>query len=336
MKKFYSFLIAAVALVGFAACESNEEATPEAEMMSFVASFADETRTELEGMNVKWCAGDTILVTDGQGNYETFTTAEGGATATFTGKEFGNGTEYYAIYGDNNATFDGTWTYTVAKEQDVKAGSFADGAAVSVATYADGVLSFTNECAVIKFQVESEATDVVFGDVVTVKGKVVAGTTYYAVVAPGSYTFSSIKTNGDVVYENKTLNCVANKIYNVGILPVKTRMIYLNAGGSGLWDQAGAWMKAHFWKSSTDDFVDVRLEKVGSYYQAKVDKKYDMVIFLRMSNKSTDSTYIWNKADDNNVYGYWNKTGDLSIPAGKNCFTITGWSEDNAGSWSKI
>ena len=330
MKKFYSFLIAAVALVGFAACESNEEATPEAETMTFVASFADETRTELEGMNVKWCAGDTIRVTDGQGNYETFTTAEGGATATFTGNKFGNGTEYYAIYGDNNATFDGTWTYTVAKEQAVKAGSFADGAAVSVATYADGVLSFTNECAVIKFQVESEATDVVFGDVVTVKGKLAASTNYYAVVAPGEYTFATIMTDGDVVLENKTLNCVANKIYNVGTLPVKP-MIYLNAGGSDKWDQGGAWFIAHLWENSTGDFLDVKLEKVNGYYQAKSDKKYDKVIFIRMSSAAKDMTHMWDEVQGNND-GYWNKTDNLDIPAGKNCFTITGWSY---GNWSK-
>ena len=30
---------------------------------------------------------------------------------------------------------------------------------------------------------------------------------------------------------------------------------------------------------------------------------------------------------------YWNKTDDLTIPSGKNCYTITGWGGKD-GNWS--
>ena len=222
MKKFYSFLIAAVALVGFAACESNVEQAPVQDgVMSFVASF-DYTRTELadESGVVAWCEEDTIAVSNGVETKE-FSISEilEDGSAVFTGERM-DGEVFTAIY---PYTEEAEWT--VATEQEAVAGSFAHGAAVSTAVSEDGkTLSFKNECAILKFQVPADATSVAFYNgeelVVEVVGEMTVGNNYYAVVMPGTYTFT-VKINGEVSKEStKALELEANKIYNLKALPV--------------------------------------------------------------------------------------------------------------------
>ena len=221
MKKFYSFLVAAVALVGFAACESNVEQAPVQDgMMSFVASF-DNTRTELadESGVVAWCAEDTIAVSNGVETKE-FSISEilEDGSAVFTGERM-DGEVFTAIYPYTEET-----EWTVATEQEAVAGSFAHGAAVSTAVSEDGkTLSFKNECAILKFQVPADATSVAFYNgeelVVEVVGEMTVGNNYYAVVMPGTYTFT-VKINGEVSKESaKALELEANKIYNLKALP---------------------------------------------------------------------------------------------------------------------
>ena len=87
MKKFYSFLLAAVALVGFAACNQDFTAdiAPESgEMVSFKATIADETRVGLDGLQTVWEDGDEVKV-DGytficQSDLETFVCNEVGCS----------------------------------------------------------------------------------------------------------------------------------------------------------------------------------------------------------------------------------------------------------------
>ena len=67
MRKFYSFLVAAVALVAFAACNTNVDdqiASVEGETMTLTADFA-QSRTTLDGVKVKWDANDAIAVSNG-------------------------------------------------------------------------------------------------------------------------------------------------------------------------------------------------------------------------------------------------------------------------------
>ena len=55
-----------------------------------------------------------------------------------------------------------------------------------------------------------------------------------------------------------------------------------------------------------------------------------------MSKGASDYTKDnwWDKGDGDYHSGYWNKTGDLTIPDDNNQYTITGWSEKD-GKWSK-
>ena len=241
MKKFYSFLFAAVALVGFAACnsDSTEEPAPEqVKKMEFTANIGEDTKTQLtEGAKVKWCAEDAIAVSNGT-NVEEFTIkslSEDGKTAVFEGNVHG-GDVFYAIYpyAEGAKYENGAWTGVAEPtEQTAVAGSFADGAAVSVGTYnGDGSFSFTNESAILKFQVPTFAEGihkVEFMDqnnenarlVLIEKGDVnlTDGNVYYAVVSPGSYKLL-VRINGYLSKESsKTLDCVKNTIYNLGTLP---------------------------------------------------------------------------------------------------------------------
>ncbi len=105
----------------------------------------------------------------------------------------------------------------------------------------------------------------------------------------------------------------------------ETKSIYLNAGGSSLWDQAGAWFDAWVWGSSSEadawyTFTDYDFDGV---YEIKVPADAAGMKILRKDPASTE--HNWNS---------WNATGDLSIGS-SNCYTITGWGGSD-GSWSSF
>ena len=101
------------------------------------------------------------------------------------------------------------------------------------------------------------------------------------------------------------------------------RTIYLNTGGSGLWNQAGAWFWVHAWIG--DDFVDLAMEHVeGDIYKVEIDSKYTNIIFVRQ-DANNHEVGNWN--------GKWNQTSDLVVSDNVNCYTITGWG-GNDGNWS--
>ena len=108
---------------------------------------------------------------------------------------------------------------------------------------------------------------------------------------------------------------------------VSAKTIYLNAGGSSLWDQGGAVFFAHSW--SGDNYSDVKMGLVtAGVYSADIPDSYGSIVFVRMPNGST--ALNWDTK--------WNQTADLTIPSGKDCYTITGWGEGegakSTGEWS--
>lgn len=104
------------------------------------------------------------------------------------------------------------------------------------------------------------------------------------------------------------------------------QVIYLNAGGSGLWDQAGAWFEAWSWGAGEGSWY--KMTSAGSgLYKCTVPEGNNNIIFVR---RGPDMVSGW----DVDVH-YWNKTDDLVIPAGSNCYTITGWGGSD-GKWSTL
>ena len=99
-------------------------------------------------------------------------------------------------------------------------------------------------------------------------------------------------------------------------------IIYLNSGGSSIWDQASAWFSVYFMDANKSTTKFVSMTKVtGNYYYAEVPSgTWTYVIFVR--NNPTDKTADWTNV--------WNQTADLNTQSDKNLYTITGWSY---GSW---
>ena len=100
--------------------------------------------------------------------------------------------------------------------------------------------------------------------------------------------------------------------------------LFLNCGGSGLWDQAGAWFAAYCWNDSGSEWFEMKDSNGDGIYETNIGEGYKNVIFCRMASNKT-------KLDFSSA---WNKTGDLSLPTdGSNPYTISGWGA-NDGSWS--
>lgn len=104
-------------------------------------------------------------------------------------------------------------------------------------------------------------------------------------------------------------------------------VLYLNTGGSSLWDQGGAWFAAYFYGNGntwrTMSCVGQNLYAV----ETPTDKSYPNVIFVRMKNTDTSTLDFGNS---------WNQTPDLTISSSKNLYTITKWSEGNWGTSSVV
>ncbi len=109
----------------------------------------------------------------------------------------------------------------------------------------------------------------------------------------------------------------------VGLCSLNAKTIYLNTGGGSLWNQAGAVFFTHSWGSGSDS--DIKMTHVtGDIYSSEIPDGDNGIIFVRMPNGS--SSLNW---DDK-----WNGTGDLTIPSGKNCYTITDWNPSSNDHWS--
>lgn len=103
--------------------------------------------------------------------------------------------------------------------------------------------------------------------------------------------------------------------------------IFLNAGGSSLWEQTGAWFGAYCWNSN-DENTWYTLNADSSYYAADIDTDtYTNVIFVRFANVATETSWT------DSLTKIWNQTEDLTFEG--NCYTITGWNESD-GVWSNI
>ena len=339
MKKFYSFLFAVVALAGFAACnsDSTEEPAPEQEVgkMEFTANIGEDTKTQLtEGTKVKWCAEDAIAVSNGT-DVKMYTIKEGtlsedGKTAVFEGEEL-EGDVYYAIYPYvADAKYEnGAWSGVAEPtEQTATAGSFADGAAVSEGTYnGDGSFSFTNESAILKFQVPAACSFVEFynGETLAVKvvGEMAAEETYYAAVKPGKYTFTVRIDACLSKIGTKELNLEKNTIYNLKALPAKqTATVNLVPG---IWTSANAWFAAYYWNGNSNRMVKMTDEDKDGAYTAEVAADAENIIFVRMNPENADLK--WESK--------WNQTGSLALPTDdKTYYNIKpadNWEED--GQW---
>ena len=101
-----------------------------------------------------------------------------------------------------------------------------------------------------------------------------------------------------------------------------TKTIYLNGGGSSLWNQANPEFFVHSWGGAADGDVHMTLVE-GDVYKADIPADNTNLLFLRLATGTTE--IVWSGD------AHWNQSTDQTIPEGKDLFTMTSW--DN-GEWS--
>lgn len=245
MKKYYLFSVLAIAAMAAFSCTKeielspvDNEATPVVNEPLVINAYSDDdiatdTKTTLDGVNVRWASTDAIAgykSDDVNPHTSTLTSvAEGGKKATFTFSELTIGDNVtYLIYPFSAAGTEGTgsnvgkYNITLPSVQTATPDGFADGANLALAdgdVDADAV-QFKNIGALIGFSiandnvasVEFSANEAMTGHALVTPGNPVApsvtkdgltyvemtggitnGSQYYAVVYPGTYTGLTIK-----------------------------------------------------------------------------------------------------------------------------------------------
>mgnify|MGYP002417873054 CR=1 FL=1 len=210
MKTIRIFTMAAAALI-LAAC-GNEEfienvengAAEQLVPMTFTANMP-QTRTYLSGgTNVHWSEGDEIALWDNTAKRKFTATEIDGSSATFTGMANSN-YRYAAFYPYSavKAREAVTFTFTLPAKQTAKWKSFANNLAPSFALVEapETNLQFKNVCALVKFYLNLNASDVKTVSLVARNGEVLAGDLKYkftdeSVVGAESNTSSRIDLSG--------------------------------------------------------------------------------------------------------------------------------------------
>ncbi len=222
MKKFYSFLFAAVALVGFAACnsDSTEEPTPankEVGKVEFTANI-DDSRTELGAdFSVTWSDYNETIAIVSNGKAYKFTVKEGSlsnnnksATFVYEGDDFVASENMTAVY-----PYNAEGEVTIKTEQN---GTFGD-AMVMSGVAKDGVVTFnTHNTVILTFTVPAACKEVKINNTV-VKADFAPETTYYASVEDGT---NNLEVRIDGYLSKKAATKAAlekGNVYKLGVLP---------------------------------------------------------------------------------------------------------------------
>ncbi|MCI6319654.1 MAG: fimbrillin family protein [Rikenellaceae bacterium] len=269
--KTMKYLVPALMLFAGVAC-TKEIAAPEqdnvqeeaTEQLELSASLSN-VRTSLSGVKTLWSKDDEIAVrkiwqegsTSRTSSWYKFTVKDltnDSASATFTGN-IATGENYTleAVYPYESALASeaGAINLSIPSEQDAKAGSFGEKAAVAVGVSSDdnvNALTFSNVGSAMKFKLVHDASSVVITSTsdgvpvagqfsysegqltilsdnavsssVTVSGEMKAGETYYAIVAPGTYNISAAISGVEVKKSSAEpgIKFEANMINNLGII----------------------------------------------------------------------------------------------------------------------
>ena len=253
------FMVAAVALMTFTACNKEEiaggneiqtptenpteapaeEASPVA-VVEFTASLG-ETKTTLDasGKKTLWLASDEISI-----NGEVFVIKElieDGAYAKFVNKAElpSDFAAPYVAYYPANVT-------AVPATQNAYAGNFDPTAVVEKAESDTHELSFENVASLLKFEVEQKCTtltissdDALAGDskTITVNGPFETGKTYYAAVEPGKKANFVVRMDGYLSKNDASVTIGESTIANMKLLPAPVKASWGIFGLQGDWSE---------------------------------------------------------------------------------------------------
>ena len=238
MKTKVLLSIAAVAVLSVVSCQKENsgiapESTPEIEVVknvepnpnftptkafSFIGhtdnDFDPETKTSLDGTQVKWAVGDGIYLFDGTAP-RAFVSDNGSvsATANFDGSAV-VADKYYAIYPSGKiSTVESKKVIatTIPTFQTATENSFAPKANVAVAysesdPTGDAALQFKNIAAVVKFKINAENTDVRKVRLDAINGEDMTGAMNVTFNDDGTFSTASVHANSEscVILESDT------------------------------------------------------------------------------------------------------------------------------------
>ena len=113
-------------------------------------------------------------------------------------------------------------------------------------------------------------------------------------------------------------------MFLVASVSLQARTLYLNTGGSVLWNQANARFAVYAFGNGVSGWTDMSASGKADIFRADIDDSYTSVIFCRMDGSTTE----------NNWSNKWNQPEDLVITAGMNMYTITAWNgAKDKGEW---
>ena len=109
---------------------------------------------------------------------------------------------------------------------------------------------------------------------------------------------------------------------------LQAKVLYLNTGGSTLWEKDGAnkFVVWHWQGSNAGAWSSWMTKVEGNIWKTEISDGSDHVIFCRCNPSLSSPDWGEGKV--------WNQTGDLSIPSGSDMYVISGW-EKTDGDWTK-
>lgn len=102
------------------------------------------------------------------------------------------------------------------------------------------------------------------------------------------------------------------------VMSLSAKKIYLAANSD--WKSYGAVFFVHSWQNGAEGDADAKLaleEGEEFIFSVEIPNAHDRIIFVRAQGESESIPWDSEKL--------WNKTADLEIPAGKDCFWLIDW-----------
>ena len=371
MRKTLLLISAVFAMLAAVSCnkeELNNVDVPQTsvESLEFIAYTDVATKTTLNGVKTEWESGDEIAI-----NGVCYFTEDEGTMAKFIKdpSEEGNpGVPFYAVYPYYAKMDEGEYVidFLSSGNTTLTAGSIGDDVISIAYSESEHELNFKNVVSLIKFQVPAEGiseirisatenlageltvdynggeepkvTDVSKGQkelVLTAsEGTFAVRTDYYVPVLPGAKTNLTVKIDGTVVAEGKSIEFKRSKIHYLGTLPSVPEpdpvTIYLKPG---VWGLDNAWFAAHFWVGESNEDVMMTDSDSDGIYEVEVPAGMENVIFCRM-NPEYD-TFGWDVKEGETVVEdhVWDQSEDLDVPGvgdDKAYYVINDWA---SGEW---
>ena len=109
------------------------------------------------------------------------------------------------------------------------------------------------------------------------------------------------------------------------VISLSAKTIYLIPNAD--WKSYGAVFFVHSWGAVDADAMLTVVSDDENAFSAEIPDENNNLIFVRAQGESTSIPW-----DSENL---WNKTGDTEIPEGKNCFTLTDWTNGTWGVYAK-